>query len=189
MFTGTTPQCFQPQLSNVSPFSTKRRFRDLRPHPLREMDPLKREFFGDANTELLHALSQRIADVSDMVDNAFTRNEILSDMKTAWDLYDGSRALETLNRSGASASQAMTSQKLNVPAKLTQLNKIAEEHIRIRIRSALRHAEMLRRLGVAKASAQAGLTGRPHGMHQRPLTFQTSRRDPGLGAAARGSVV
>lgn len=186
--TSNESSCFTAQLSNVSPFSVKRRFRDLRPHPLREMSETKKQFFSMKNVDYLQALAQRISDVSDLVENSFVQNEIVEDMHTAYTLYDGSRALTGIKAGGRTVSSMMKDQNTNVSSKVAELNKLAEIQIRIRIRSALRHAEMLRRLGVGR-SAQAGRVGRPHGMVQRPVIQQNSRRDASPFASALGVAV
>ena len=125
-----------------------------------------------------------------MVENAFTRNEIMRDMQTAWNVYDGSRSLTDLQgSSGASRQRATTTPPSYRSSQLTELNKMAEQHIRTRIRSVLYHAKMLRNLGVGQSNPQIGRTGRPHAMAQRPIVVQQSKRDPRLSDLALGSAV
>ena len=170
------------QLGEVSPFNIRRRFRDLRPHPLREMNPLKSKFFSEKNILYLVALANRIADVSDVVDANFTRDEILVDMHETYNIFDGSETLQAL-RAGVTNLSQMAKNKKNLSIKIERLNESTEKLIRARIEIRLRDQALLRTLGVG--NFYTGLRGRPRVMETRPVV-QTrhgrgSRGLPGSG--------
>jgi hypothetical protein len=141
------------------------------------MNPLRRAFYSEENISYLHALAQRIADVSDVVDTSFTRQEIIKDMGRTFTLYDGSVNME-LMKSGASLGQMMKEQNTSVGAKLQKLNYLAEQEIRTRIRSRMADALLLKKLGIGLPSSRsAGLnTLRPFVQPQRPAVIPRTKR-------------